>query len=308
MAIWDIERPEGAIKHPKGNDKINYIIDFIMDMCDAPFSVYVTNLWPALLEGLITYYALDPIQIFTRWVKPPAIYKGFRGGNHGRGNRKRSGTRTWRRYWGSVTGFDPNNAIGDAIRVDDGWNDRSITPGVRTLWHLYDVEQRVMYWIMIYEITEDVFYKWGSGVANSMYCQAQYRPFIFCTSADDANLGVNPKTPIVIETVVKNRHAAFIGGNGIAAQGQGSAAIFRAKFVGGPGFPPIPPGCKLLIQHADGTSAESGEFGSIGQDQVVSASTPAAGLWQFYTVGPGNWQISDLEMTVIGNENIINEP
>lgn len=300
-----IEPYEGPIKHPKGNDKINYIIDFFTDMCDAPYTIYLRTLYPALMEALITYYELDAVQIFTRFVKPPNLYKHLRGSPHGRGNRKRGGPRTYRHFWKSWTGFDPNNAIGDAIKVDDGLDVRGVTPGVSTLWHLYDVEQRVLYWIMLYEITEQFFYRWSSSVAESYYCQAQYRPICIAYAADDGNLGIVPETPSMIEGVIKARGVAFVGGNLIQVQGRGSTCTFRATYEGGPGIPPGEPGKRIFIRHSDGTIAMGPDFLQVGDTAVVSAATSAEGSWTFWSTGDYNWTMSNLEFTVIGFENVL---
>lgn len=307
MAILNkvITFPDGALTNPKKNDKINYILNFMFDMCDAPYSVYVRTLWPALLEAIITYYDLDPIQIFTKWAKPPTVYKDARGGKHGKGNRRTRGSRTYRRYWRSFSGFDPNNSIGGMFPPRDGFFPYSGTPGVHTLWHLYDVEQRVMYWIMIYEVTEQFFYKWSSGVARSYYCQAQYRPICLCQSVDDGNIPLVELSPIFIEEVIKARHTLWAAGNGIAVWGQGSQAFFSAKITSFGEAPPGTPGCKLVITHADGTREESADFTNVGERVTVSAGTVAEGMWQFWTTGPAYFLLQELEMTVIGSQNYI---
>jgi hypothetical protein len=293
------------MRHPKGNDKINYVIDFIFDMCDAPFQVYMSFLWPALMEALITYYALDMVQIFTRYVKPPGIYRQMRGSPHSKGDKKKPKPRTWRRYWRSFSNFDPNNAVADLTPNDGFFPDRQVTPGVRTLWTLYDIEQRTMYWIMCYEIAEEFFYKWSTGVANSRYCKEQYRPWVMATFTTDGNVPIVPETPIVIEEVVKARHGAFAFGNGAAAPGRGSIASFSCRMS--PSTPPdaIRPNQKVLIRHSSGVVAEGNAFGAPGGTSVASASTTAEGLWTFYLVGSFIYLVDTGNINVIGMENYI---
>lgn len=290
--------------HPKADYKLNYIIDFMFDICDAPLSVWIRTLWPALLEALIAYYALDMTQIFTRYVKPPGIYKGKRGGNHGAGNRKQGGKRTFARAWGVVKNFDPNNSAADLMPNDGFDTHRSITPGVRTLWQLYDVEQRVLYWIMVYEITEQFWYRWSSGVAESYYCKAQYRPMAYGTCGFEGNLPVLELTPVVCEEIIKARHGASIIGNVARAPGQGSQIFFSGTGYS-PTDEPWPAGCKLVVIHSSGVRIESGDIAGAGHAAAVSGGVTAEGYWACYTTGPSLYTLSDVTITVLGNENYI---
>lgn len=287
------------------NYKINYVLNFWMDMCDAPYSLYLRTLYPALMEAVWTYYKPDLVQIFTAYVRPLGMYKTARGGPHGGGNRKRKNTKAWNRYWRKFTNFDPSNKLGRWLPFDPDWRVRSPTRGVITLWNLYDVEQRVAYWIMIYEVVEQFFYNWANGVANSYYCQQQYRPWLFATSADDGNLGVLPETPIVIETVVKARHVGFVGGNAVSVLGRGSSCIFQATMVNDAGAPPDEGPQFIRIKHESGIVVDSDAFTGNGSTVVVSAAAPTFGIWTFWVAGPRNFQIGDLEMTVIGHQNYI---
>lgn len=294
------------MRHPKANDKINYIIDFFFDMCDAPFQVYMRSLWPALLEALITYYALDMVQIFTRYVKPPGIYPQYRKGPHGGGNRKKRKPRTWRRYWRSFSNFDPNNGIADLAPHGGEWHDRSITPGVRTLWTLYDIEQRVMYWIMVYEITEQFFYKWASGVAESYYCKYQYQPWVMGTFEDDAHLGQPFPTGAIIETIVKARNGGTMSGSGGSVPGAGSSCTFSCRLDYD--YPPnaVSPDMKVVIWNDQGVYVEGNPFGSPGGESVASAGTTGEGAhWTFALMGSHTFGVVDGQATIIGAQNYI---
>ncbi len=303
--------PTGYNKHKL--DKINYVIEFAMDACDAPVQVYVRTLWPALLEALITYYAVDMTQIFTAYVKPHGALRGRRGGGHGRAKPKPTGPdrgsgkgkgakRTWLKRWRAYSGFDPWDWLGRNLLGAEAAAARSVTPGVITMWTVYDLEQRVAYWLMMYEITEQFFYRWSSGVANSVYCQEQYRPWCFCRSATDGNIGLLLETPIMIEEVVKSRFTSWSAGNGIAVLGKGSSCYFKAKLATTGGVPDGTPGRRLIIRHDSGIRAESNDFMSVGDEVSASAIATDTGMWHFYTTGPGNYLIIELEMTVVGAE------
>lgn len=292
------------MRHPKGNDKINYIIDFFMDICDAPFQVYMSSLWPALMEALITYYELDMVQIFTRYVKPPGIYQAKRGAPHSKGDRKRGKPRTWRRYWGSFSNFDPNNSVADLAPHGGEWHDRQITPGVRFLWTMYDIEQRVMYWIMVYEITEQFFYKWMSGVANSRYCREQYRPWVMGVFQTDAHFAGSGPTGVIIEEVVKARNGATMSGSGGSAPGYGSSCTFSCRLS--PLHPPesITEDMKVVIWSDAGDYIEGSPFGSPGGESVASGANGNLGShWTFALMGSHSYSVIDGQATVIGSQN-----
>lgn len=303
--------PTGYNKHKL--DKINYVVEFAMDMCDAPIQVYIRTLWPALLEALITWYALDLTQIFTAWARPHSALRGRRGGGHGKAKPKptgpdrgpghgKGGKRTWLKRWTAYIGFDPWDWLGRNLPFAEANAGRAVSPGVVTMWTIYDLGQRIMFWVMVYEVTEQFFYKWASGIANSYYCKEQYRPWCMCTSATDSNLGQLDYTPIMIETVVKARSTAWSAGNGIMVFGAGSSAHFKAKFTSPGIHPPAEPGRKLVIRHESGVQFESPDMTVVGGEVAVGGQATEAGMWYFFTTGPGTYLIAELEMTVVGSE------
>lgn len=296
------------MRHPKGNDKINYVKDFIMDACDAPYQVYFTCLFPALLEAILAYYALDMVQMFTRYVRPPGIYQGRRNGPHGAGSRKKPGTKTWRRYWRNFSSFDPSDKTGQFWPGSGlGWY-RPITPGVRTLWTLFDIQQRFMYYWMVIDITEQFFYKWASGVAASRYCQEQYRPWVSGTFTLDAHFGTDRPTGIVIEDITKARHGATMSGSGGRSPGYGSSAIFSCRLDRD--FPPseIDASLKCVLLSDDGQFIEGSPFGAPGGESVVSGSTMGLGVhWTFALAGSRGYMVEDGVATIIGTESYLEQ-
>lgn len=305
-------------RNPNSLQKWNYIKNFWFDPCDAPISVYITTLYPALIEALMTYYAVDLVQIFTGFVAPGSPLKGRRGGSHrgpkqglssyekakkGQRNGK-GGKRTFIRRLRKYSGFDPYDWLGKKGGQFFGLPGREVTPGVQFLWHVYGLEQRVAYFMMFAEITEQFFYKWLSGVAESRYCDAQYRPWCYCTSSSEANFGVLGVTPATIDQVVKARLTLWAAGNGIAVQGKGSACVFKGKFRG----PDNVPTNKLRIVHQSGVTIDGPPMIKNGSTYTVSGTALEPGLWYFYTVGPSLYFIDDVEYTVIGAQQVYAPP
>lgn len=296
-------------RHPRSLDKWNYIKAFYFDACDAPISIYITTLFPAIMEALMTYYAVDMVQIFTGFVSPGGGLKGRRGGKHNPGGgmeggydkemrRRRGGKRTWSQRWRVYTGFDPWDWIGRKGGEFFGLGGRPVTPGVTTMWNVYGLEQRVAYYMMFAEITEQFFYKWASGVAQSEYCDAQYRPWCFGRSASQGNFGILDQTPCVIDEVVKMRHTNYAAGNAIALKGGGSTCVFKAQFVGPPGIEDN----KLRIRHSTGIVVDGPSMIKPGSIYLVSGAATEPGMWFFFSTGPSSYVLTDCEFNVVGNE------
>lgn len=301
--------------NPRIDYKLNYIINFFSDMCDAPLSIYVKTLYPALLEAFLTYYEVDLMQVFTSYVRPTGPLKPTRGGPHGTTRpypgdpdgptRPKKGTkRTWLKYLGRITSFDPWDELGKGLQIFGDPSPRAVTPGVRLLWNIFDKIQTVQYTIMLYEIVEQFFYKWAQGVNTSEYCAAQFRPWCLCTYSLDGNIGLLSKTPSVIEEIAKARHTLYSAGNEINVKGAGSNCVFSAKQLTRGGHPPGEPGQRLRIEHVSGLVVESADFMQVGDTVVVSGGVTASGGWKFYSVGPGNYLLGKGEMSVIGMTNI----
>ena len=298
-------------RHPRSIDKWNYIVDFFTDPCDAPFSIYVKTLYPAVMEALVTYYAIDVMQIFTSFVAPGGGPKGARGGRHGGGykdpdveRRKRGngrgGVRTWSKRWRVWTGFDPSDWLGSKAAEFFQGGTRGITPGVSTMWNLYGLEQRAVYWIFLAELVEQFFYKWSSGVAASFYCQEQYRPWCLATSPSCGKLGVVFEDALTMDTVAKSRGVSYAAGNLIALQGKGSTCVFSGKYDG----PSGESGNFLRIRHQSGLTIDGPTMAGSGQIYTVSGSAQEPGGWHFYGCGPTRYTMLDVDFNVVGSQAV----
>lgn len=291
--------------NPHRNDKINYVINFWMDMCDAPFSVYLNCLWPALKEGILTYYAFDALQVFTSYVRPVGLPRAGRGGPHGPQRKKPRKRRTWIPRWGKWASYDPWEDLGRRLPFGEDARNRDVVPGVHSMWIFYGVIERVSYWMFVWELAEQFFYRWMSGVANSYYCKYQLTPWCVTTSETDANVPLLPETGMVIETVLKARHVAFVGGNGIEVVGKGSTAMLTARIIGGIEPHEFDGSQKLRLRHDSGVVVDSPAFTALNQTVVVSGQVTADGMWQAFTTGAYIWFLDNIEYSVVGMQNWI---
>ena len=295
-------------RHPEFGEKINYVIELVTDACDAPFSVYVKTLYPAVMEALVMYYAIDVMQMFTGFVAPGGPLKPTRGGPHGgwsedpdvkrRGRGKgRGAKRTWSKTWRVWSGFDPSDWLGSTAAKAFQGGSRNITPGVSTLWNVYGLEQRAVYIVFMAELIEQFFYKWASGVAESFYCQEQYRPWCLATSPNAAKLGVVYEDAMPFDEVVKGRGVTYAAGNLISLQGPGSQCTFSGKYDG----PDQDSDSRLLIRHQSGIEVLGPVMNRKGSFYTVSGAALEEGGWYFLGVGSSGFNLLECEYSVFGN-------
>lgn len=292
-------------RHPLAISKINYIINFVMDWCDAPLTVWLRCLFPALIEAFLTYYAFDPVQIFTGWVRPSGALKPLRGVSHRPRGPKGGGKRTWLKKLGAISGWDPWDDVGKSLPFRDGLALREVPPGAIALWNVYDIIERYQYWIMVYEIVEQGLYRTMSGVAESEYCREQYRPSGLTRKDLDFNIAVLDRSPLVIGEILKSRHMSYIGGNLMAPMGFGSSAYLSAKMLTSGGLGPGAHGQRVTLVHQSGLVVPGSEFTGPGSSSVAAGAYNGPGGWWAYSEGPGIYSMENIEFNVLGMQNYI---
>lgn len=276
------------------NQKINYIIDFLMDPCDAPLTVYLRMAWPAFVKLVIAYYALDLIQIFTGWIRPSKALKMYRGAPHRSGHGKRGKSKTWLRRLGKWSSFDPWDELGRRLPFGKDLGGRQVSPRVAGLWVLYGIEQRFAYYMFMYTLFEDFFYDWFSGVARTEYCAAQRRPMFLGTSPMHGNFGVLEQSPINIPFVEKMRHANGGLGNVIHLYAKSTHVVINGK-AAPLTEPQIPPECFLMITNSIGQTFRT-EIPRTGGFISVTGFATEECDWFFWTTGNGLWTVNDVQV------------
>lgn len=158
---------------PFGLWRLNTITKFVADPCDAPFTVYVETLWPALLEALITYYMLDLKNIIAGFARPSKAIGRQRGMKKGRRGYK-AGRKTKRGILRRALGFDPSDSLGKYFGGFFGMQDRRVSAGIVTLWIAEGLIERLLFWLLIMEIGIQFFYRWSSLLLETRYCREQH--------------------------------------------------------------------------------------------------------------------------------------
>jgi hypothetical protein len=141
-------------KKPSYIDKVNFIQFWLSNPCNFPWMVYIETAIPAAGKAvwqLVEFGFLDLIRAFFR-------PKTLRGGRHGRKPRR---------------GKKPKAAIPEvaeavAERIP-GYGPvahREVSDGVKTLWRIDGVVQRVLYYWLLVDVISDFWYNWLVGIVE----------------------------------------------------------------------------------------------------------------------------------------------
>lgn len=289
-------------RYPLGK-KINYVIDVVMDGCDAPLTVIAQTAFPAAMRAVATYYCPDPVQMFTGYVRPGSPLKGKRKGDHGRGTRSDSKKKTiWSRFK-KIYGFDPSEWAAKKMPFADEMEGREVPGGARYGWAFFGAIERFNNWMFMYELTENFFYEWAAGVAATEYCQHQRSASFFGRSEQQGHFALLDATPCVISEVLKIRKVSYSGGNGLTPQVRRFQAMMSVGRIS-----PWAPGqdisqCELIIQ-VSGQPPTVQKLQGDGTAQASFAMSQDGGSVFFYLAGPFSYFAYDVEFSVFGYEDL----
>ena len=150
-------RPPGII------DRVNYVVESFNNPCEAPWAVYVETALPAALDALIAVVCFD-IGDVLRFVFRPATTRSSRHigrkkkGQHGR---KPKGIRA---------------KLAAKLPAFERLQQRKLSQGVRTLWVIDGIGQRLLWWWLVADVASGFLYNWTSMVYKSEACQMALSP------------------------------------------------------------------------------------------------------------------------------------
>lgn len=157
-------------QRPSFGDKLNGIVRFIEDPCDAPFLLYIELARAPAKKALLSFLTFGLADIMRGYFRP----KGLRSRRHGRGGRKSGvGRSRLGRAVGRVPGLgdDLGNFIGKRLPGAERLNQRHVSQGVKNLWLVDGLLQRALFYWLIIGITTDFLYEWTSLIQKSEFCQ-----------------------------------------------------------------------------------------------------------------------------------------
>lgn len=186
----------------------------LVDPCDAPITVWIEKLWPALGRLVLEWFAFDLLNMITAYLRPRLVGSRIRSRSHYRRGRK--GKRgKFRRVLGEIIDFDPADFVGRHLPGAEEISHRPLAPGVITLWAFEEIIERYLYYYMVLDLTTEFLYNWCSAVAETRYCQARDDAVLWAAFDSFGQTGIFGWTGILYPTTEKERNLLFWNGAGV---------------------------------------------------------------------------------------------
>jgi hypothetical protein len=241
---------------------LDWILNTLTDMCDAPITVWIQKLWKPLGKLILSWYAVDLKNIFTAWLRPGLYSIEGRSNRHwgggGRG-KKRTGFKTPWRVIQTVVGWDPNEIIGKALAGHDELRVRALPPGSAFMWIFEGVIERLLFYWSVIDLGTEFVYEWMSSMEETKYCMAS-RDAVFLGRCGPyllfPILGWDPVGTLAPE---KMRNIDFFNGFGVMAFGNSGSAGVTARIEQLPGVI-SPLNVRIRIRCLQGPSVGAEEF------------------------------------------------
>jgi len=221
--------------------KINTILDFWADPCDAPLTVWVQTVTPAALEMLANYFAFDQNEIVIQKFKSSFRYARPKSTRKGRGGSK-SNKPKWRKRLGELINFDGNELSGKKLW---GWQKlpaKKLTWRATTLFIVEGVAERVSYWLWVADLVTEFLYAWAGLMMKTEYCQALQDAVLLAHGIDQPITGLFGWVGLVMPDIDKIRGPVtwnvstgsnnFNIGQGIVSAGLYTGSSFAATDIG----------------------------------------------------------------------------
>lgn len=183
---------------------VNCILDFFMDPCDAPFTVYVETLFPAVMDLLVDLYAFDVEEYQQQKPFSEISPKAEKSKSKiGRG-KKGGGKKKWSKIFEALSG-DPGELLGKKRARHFGGSRRILTGGTSHLWIIGGVVQRAAFWVWIVCRSGEFFYDWWNGIVAKGYCTERGTGVLLAYEGVDTTHALFGWAPVFIPTILKQR-------------------------------------------------------------------------------------------------------
>ncbi len=195
-------------KNPDLVDKVNGIVKFLEDPCDAPWLVYLELAKEPLGRVVIALLSFGLDDVIRGYFRP----KGLRSGRHGRRRRRpppRFGAfgRALRRIPG--LGDDVGDMLGKRLPGGERVRGRQVNQGVKFLWKVDGVLQRVLWWWLVIDLTATFFYEWTSLIQKSEFCQKTEPESMLAEGTGGGAAAIAKWEPLFAPTIVREAPNVF---------------------------------------------------------------------------------------------------
>ncbi len=142
-------------------NKVNAIVKFVQNPCNAPWTIYFETALPAAGEAILTLLDFGFDDVVRGALRP----RGLRSGRHLR--RGRRGRR------GGAGIPEIGELIGAALPGSQEAKGRKVTQGVKNLWLVDGVLQRILWYWLVVDVSVNFFYNWASAIQETEFCSSQ---------------------------------------------------------------------------------------------------------------------------------------
>lgn len=206
------------------DERIQFVIHFLMDPCDAPITVYMEAFRDAFTQLVIAWYALDLKNIITAYLRPQNYVIERRFLRHWGGGEKKKRPTSWEKVW-QASGIDPNEWLGENLWGGDEVRARKVPPMAQWFWVIEGVIERLLFYFFVLDQVTRFAYSWTSSIVYSEYCAAQADAVFLGEAGPYPLLGIFGWDAQGTYHPRKSRNIDFFNGFGVmATQGSGYAA------------------------------------------------------------------------------------
>jgi len=200
---------------PDIDERIDFVLEFLIDGCDAPITVWMSKFWPAFSQLVLEWYAIDIKNIFTAFLRPGLFAIEGRSSRHwGAGDKGKRGKKGgW--VTKAIT-FDPSEWIGKMIGGGEEVRARALPPGAAWMWIFEGTIERFLFYCMVLDLVTNFSYRWASSMVETKYCQAAQDAVFLGEVRDIPMLGIFGWSPVGALFPRKMRNISFFNGFGVA--------------------------------------------------------------------------------------------
>lgn len=149
-------------------DRVQSVVKFFEDPCQAPWSVYFELSLPALGHVVLELLTFGLDDVIRGYFRPKGIYRRGRTGILARKFGK----------WAGIP--EIGEMIGAHLPGSETIRGRSVAKGVRFMWLVDGALQRLMFWWMIVDLLSDFLYEWTSAINKTVYCRSRCTGAVVC--------------------------------------------------------------------------------------------------------------------------------
>lgn len=149
-------------------NQVQSIIKFFEDPCQAPWTVYFELALEPAGHVVIELLSFGLDDVIRGYFRPKGIYRRGRTGILARKFGK----------WAGIP--EIGEMIGSHLPGAETMRGRTVSQGVRFLWIVDGVLQRIMFWWMIADLLTDFLYEWTSAINKTEYCQSRCTGSVLC--------------------------------------------------------------------------------------------------------------------------------